>query len=392
MTAEPAKAATPSTHGTPVQTVSVLLVTAISSFLTWGFFLPYLPAQMRLILTIVLGVCTVAVLVFLFLLIRSDPGYIPMGLPQEPPAKLKRVTEVSPGTVVSEKWCRFCHVWRGEGRTGHCHTCKRCVLRFDHHCAVLGACVGLGNYRFFILLLLFASVGSLLHFSISVVCVDKLLMDDVSWKNWQLPVAFVTCMLYGYCVPLSLFFCFHCSLLSCDVTTKERFGNQHKQLCAASCSGCCCSCVDVFCEPLRWVDFDSPGSGSSLVSTSPPGPGAPHEEVMPLVSTPPTPPYGGVSLSAPTAPSDIPADSCNCCSPRASVSVVVDTDSPAFTLALLQKSLLNEQQQQKQQQLDERLEHDLERGESLPLVVDSPHLALPSQAPAATTPNPSTPR
>ncbi|XP_074129534.1 putative palmitoyltransferase ZDHHC24 [Sminthopsis crassicaudata] len=47
-------------------------------------------------------------------------------------------------------------------RSGHCPACRVCVLRRDHHCLLLGRCVGFSNYRPF-LCLLFHGAGLLLH-------------------------------------------------------------------------------------------------------------------------------------------------------------------------------------------------------------------------------------
>ncbi|XP_043825899.1 probable palmitoyltransferase ZDHHC24 [Dromiciops gliroides] len=47
-------------------------------------------------------------------------------------------------------------------RSGHCPACRVCVLRRDHHCLLLGRCVGFSNYRPFLCLLLHGA-GLLLH-------------------------------------------------------------------------------------------------------------------------------------------------------------------------------------------------------------------------------------
>ena len=53
------------------------------------------------------------------------------------------------GVCVRQKFCRTCKQYRPP-RSNHCSVCDNCVLKFDHHCAALGTCIGLGNYRWFI--------------------------------------------------------------------------------------------------------------------------------------------------------------------------------------------------------------------------------------------------
>lgn len=63
--------------------------------------------------------------------------------------------------------CSYCYQCQSQvpPRSRHCSTCRVCILRRDHHCLLLGRCVGFHNYRPFLGLLLHAT-GVLLHISV----------------------------------------------------------------------------------------------------------------------------------------------------------------------------------------------------------------------------------
>ncbi len=70
------------------------------------------------------------------------------------PSHIKSITVSSTG---APRYCKKCQTAKPD-RTHHCSTCKRCVLKMDHHCPWLATCVGLHNYKAFILFLVYTSL------------------------------------------------------------------------------------------------------------------------------------------------------------------------------------------------------------------------------------------
>jgi hypothetical protein len=70
--------------------------------------------------------------------------------------------ESSPEVFPNNEWsfCKKCNIQRPP-RTHHCSKCKRCIVRYDHHCVWVNNCIGYHNYRQFLLLLFYLSLGCL---------------------------------------------------------------------------------------------------------------------------------------------------------------------------------------------------------------------------------------
>ncbi|KZS92751.1 zf-DHHC-domain-containing protein [Sistotremastrum niveocremeum HHB9708] len=69
----------------------------------------------------------------------------------------------------SKTRCLKCGATKPE-RTHHCRVCKRCVLKYDHHCPVLliigegiNQCVGLYNERYFVLFMAYLVLGTFFY-------------------------------------------------------------------------------------------------------------------------------------------------------------------------------------------------------------------------------------
>ena len=82
----------------------------------------------------------------------SDPGFVSASEAQaiaQTPAMKSLTDSAEEGPAL----CEWCSGMPRPPRTRHCHFCKRCVLRYDHHCFWVYNCVGGGNHREFFVLL-----------------------------------------------------------------------------------------------------------------------------------------------------------------------------------------------------------------------------------------------
>lgn len=57
-------------------------------------------------------------------------------------------------------FCAACEA-NSPPRTFHCSKCKVCVLKRDHHCTFACCCVGLKNFRYFLLFLIYLAIGAI---------------------------------------------------------------------------------------------------------------------------------------------------------------------------------------------------------------------------------------
>ena len=76
--------------------------------------------------------------------------------------------------------CTTCNV-RRPVRASHCVTCQNCVLDFDHHCSLIGACVGRHSVRYFVSFVW--GVGALSWLcAVSAILVAVSVSDDTGGK------------------------------------------------------------------------------------------------------------------------------------------------------------------------------------------------------------------
>jgi len=104
-------------------------------------------------------------------------------------------------------------------RTHHCSICNTCTLKMDHHCPWVGNCVGLHNYKFFLIFLFWVSISSALYGLLTGIAMFTGFDDFGSGVSvWTLLSMFIT---VSFCLSVGGFFFFHVQLLRENKTTIE---------------------------------------------------------------------------------------------------------------------------------------------------------------------------
>lgn len=55
-------------------------------------------------------------------------------------------------------YCDKCHLPKPQ-RAHHCSICNKCVFKMDHHCPWINNCVGHHNHRYFLLFIIYLTIG-----------------------------------------------------------------------------------------------------------------------------------------------------------------------------------------------------------------------------------------
>ncbi|KAG9232597.1 DHHC palmitoyltransferase-domain-containing protein [Amylocarpus encephaloides] len=89
-----------------------------------------------------------------------------------------------------KRWCNKCNAPKPD-RCHHCSTCKTCVLKMDHHCPWLATCVGLRNYKAFLLFLIYTTLFCFLCFAVSATWVWTEILNEGEYAESLMPVNYV---------------------------------------------------------------------------------------------------------------------------------------------------------------------------------------------------------
>eukprot|EP00298_Acanthocystis_sp_HF-20_P017006 c21649_g2_i1.p1 GENE.c21649_g2_i1~~c21649_g2_i1.p1 ORF type:complete len:296 (+),score=93.60 c21649_g2_i1:15-902(+) len=157
-------------------------------------------------------------IIFWMLTALTDPGIIPR---QErivtTPDSFSRVEVDENGFERTYRWCCTCCLWRPP-RASHCSSCDNCVLELDHHCPVIGTCIGGRNIKYFLLMIFFGYAFLL------TVIVDTIVFFVLRETNVSktLGISFVVILGVTLALPTTLFAMFHFgALVTSGKTTRE---------------------------------------------------------------------------------------------------------------------------------------------------------------------------
>jgi DHHC palmitoyltransferase len=88
------------------------------------------------------------------------------------------------------QWCSSCFLFRSSSlNMHHCSDCGHCMYSFDHHCALLGKCIGGYNLSTFLIFLFSAFITSLYIFSTSIAVISINILayheNELSTNYWM---------------------------------------------------------------------------------------------------------------------------------------------------------------------------------------------------------------
>lgn len=157
---------------------------------------------------------------------RRNKGREYEGLPTYEHEEELQVSEgmstVTAKSTGKQRYCKKCKTIKPD-RTHHCSTCKQCVLKMDHHCPWLATCVGLQNYKAFLLFLIYTSLFCWVCFGVSASWVWSHMLENVAVDDgWQLVNTIMLSVLGGIIgLVLTGFTSWHIWLATAGTTTIE---------------------------------------------------------------------------------------------------------------------------------------------------------------------------
>ncbi|KAL2222051.1 DHHC zinc finger membrane protein [Thermoascus aurantiacus ATCC 26904] len=139
-----------------------------------------------------------------------------------PTTEVPEYTSFTVSSTGGARYCKKCQCPKPD-RTHHCSSCKRCVLKMDHHCPWLATCVGFRNYKAFVLFLIYTSLFCWVDFAVGAYWVWTEILNDSRYVDSWMPVNVVLLAILAGIIGLVLtgFTAWHISLAVRGMTTIE---------------------------------------------------------------------------------------------------------------------------------------------------------------------------
>jgi len=181
------------------------------------------------------------------------------------------------GVVLKQKFCFTCQTYRPP-RSKHCAYCDNCVLRFDHHCVILGTCIGLHNYRWFLLMLYSGIVFVLIATVVGLSLIIDLLDQESTGPLTTIEVLAERILLVVFfCYSLSIFLAlfllglYHAGITGRNLTTNEHVKQYYRVNpfdlgVLRNCAHTCCYPEALVLDPE--IEVDDPGYARLAPSNS----------------------------------------------------------------------------------------------------------------------------
>jgi palmitoyltransferase len=135
----------------------------------------------------------------------TDPGAVPRAYQ---PAHLLVEEEALP-------MCSRCNGFKPP-RAHHCSQCDRCIMKMDHHCPWVNNCVGFFNYRYFLLFLLYLSLGCAFTCAL---CLLPIFNEEKFFRPEMRLLLFTFVLCLSIFLALGFFVVWHAYLVATNQTT-----------------------------------------------------------------------------------------------------------------------------------------------------------------------------
>ena len=117
-----------------------------------------------------------------YLACATDPGFIRKGGDKAMVERAVKRYDYDDIMFYHKSWCDTCEAPK-PARSKHCNLCNMCCEKFDHHCVWINNCVGLHNYKWF-MLFLFMHLGICVYGTVvGYFCALHLIDESDLWNK-----------------------------------------------------------------------------------------------------------------------------------------------------------------------------------------------------------------